>query len=135
MRAAIYEQNPSFPFSGYMASFTSVPKDLSKIKSKVALNMTKRQLLCFGTAILIGIPVYFLTKGAIGNSPAVLLMMGTMAPFFLLAMYERDGLPAEKVLRNYFRAKFFWPGIRPYRTDNFYEKLTAQEMEGYNAPS
>ena len=110
-----------------MAGFTSVPKDLNKIKSKVALNMTKRQLICFGTAAIIGVPTYLITRGAIGNTAAVLLMMGIMAPLFLLAMYERDGLPAEKIIRNYVRAKFFWVGVRPYRTDNFYENLIQKD--------
>ena len=109
-------------------AFTSVPKDLNKIKSKVALNMTKRQLICFGTAALIGIPTYLLTRGAIGNTAAVLLMMGVMAPLFLLAMYEKDGLPAEKLIRNYIRAKFYWPGVRSYKTDNFYTAITRKEI-------
>jgi len=110
-----------------MSNFTAIPKDLNMIKSRVALRMTKRQLICFGTAIVVGIPVYFLTRGAIGNSPAVLIMMGAMAPLFLLAIYEKDGLPAEVVMRNYIRAKFFWPGVRPFKTENFYEVLTEQE--------
>ncbi len=29
--------------------FVSVPKDLDKVKTKVALNLTKRQLVCFST--------------------------------------------------------------------------------------
>jgi hypothetical protein len=110
-----------------MASFTSVPKDLNKIKSKVALNRTKRQLICFGTAAVIGIPTYLLTRGAIGNTAAVLLMMGIMAPLFLLAMYERDGLPAEKLIRNYIRTKFYWAGIRPYKAKNFYENILEKD--------
>ena len=104
-------------------AYTSIPKDLSKIKSKIALNMSKRQLICFGTAAAIGIPTYLFTRGAIGNSPAVLLMMVIMAPLFLLAMYEKDGIPAEKVLRNYIRTKIFWPGIRHYKTENYYDGL------------
>jgi len=108
-------------------AFVSVPKDLNKIKSKVALNMTKRQLICFGTAALIGIPTYLLTRGTIGNTAAVLLMMGIMAPLFLLAMYEKDGMPAEKIIRNYIRTKFYWIGIRPYRTKNFYENITEKD--------
>jgi len=111
-----------------MAGFTSVPKDLDKIKSKVALNMTKRQLICFGTAAAIGIPTYLFTRGAIGNTAAVLLMMGIMAPLFILAMYEKDGLPAEKLIRNYIRAKFFWPGVRPFRVRNFYETIQKDEV-------
>ena len=108
-------------------AFCSVPKDLNKIKSKVALNMTKRQLICFGTAALIGVPTYLFTRGTIGNTAAVLLMMGIMAPLFLLAMYEKDGLSAEKIIRNYIRAKFYWAGIRPYRAQNFYENITEKD--------
>ena len=102
-------------------AFVTVPKDLSKVKTKVALNLTKRQLLCFGAAGLAGIPVYIFTRGAIGNSAAALLMIGLMLPFFFLAMYEKDGMPAEKVLRNMIRARFAWPGKRPYKTENLYE--------------
>ena len=105
-------------------AFVSVPKDLNKIKSKVVLNMTKRQLLCFGTAAIIGVPVYLFTRGVIGNTAAVLLMMVIMAPLFLLAMYEKDGLPAEKIIRNYIRTKFYFVGIRPYKATNFYETIS-----------
>jgi hypothetical protein len=102
-------------------AFVNVSKDLSKIKTKVALSLTKRQLICFGAAAAIGIPTYLLTRGAIGNSPAVLLMIGVMLPLFFLAMYEKDGMPAEIILRNIIRAKFLWAGTRPYKTENLYE--------------
>ena len=108
-------------------AFVSVPKDLNKIKTKVALNMTKRQLICFGTAAIIGIPTYLFTRGTIGNTAAVLLMMGIMAPLFLLAMYEKDGLSAEKIIRNYIRAKFYWVGIRPYKPENFYKTILKKD--------
>jgi len=104
-----------------------VPTDLSKIKSKIAFNLTKRQLICFGTAAVVGVPVYLLTRSAIGNSAALFLMIGIMLPAFLLAMYERDGLPAEKVVRNILRSRFLWPGIRPYKTENFYAILTKED--------
>ena len=104
-------------------AFVSVPKDLNRVKSKIAFNMTKRQLICFGVAAVIGIPTYILSRGAIGNSAAVLLMMGLMLPLFFIAMYEKDGQPAEKVIRNYVRTRFYWPGTRPYRTENFYISL------------
>ncbi|MDR1668982.1 MAG: PrgI family protein [Oscillospiraceae bacterium] len=100
-------------------AYVPVPKDLTKIKTKVALNLTKRQLLCFSLAAVIGVPAYLLTRGAIGGSGAVFLMIGLMLPFFFMAMYEKDGLSAEKVIRNYIRAKL-WPGVRPYRTVNIY---------------
>jgi len=107
--------------------YVPVHKDLSKIKSKIALNLTKRQLICFSIAGSIGVPVYLLTKDAIGSSAAVFLMIGLMLPFFFLAMFEKDDQPAEKILRNFIRAKYFYPKQRPYKTENMYRYL---EMEG-----
>ena len=104
-------------------AFVNVPKDLSRVKNKVAFSLTSRQLICFGAAAAVGIPVYILTRNTIGNSGAALLMIGLMLPLFFLAMYEKDGQPAEIILRNYLRARFFWPGTRPYRTENLYEIL------------
>ena len=106
--------------------YVPVPKDLNRVKTKVAFNLTKRQLICFGTAAVIGIPTYLFTRGAIGNEGAVLLMIGLMLPFFFLAMYEKDGQPAERILRNFLRARL-WPGKRVYRTNNLYQYL---EEEG-----
>ena len=107
--------------------YVNVPNDLSKIKTKVAFNLTKRQLVCFGGGALVGIPAYLLTRGAIGNTGAMFVMLGVMLPAFLLAMYERDGLPFEKVVRNIIRAKLTRPGIRPYKTQNIYAPFAGKE--------
>ena len=80
--------------------YVNVPNDLSKIKTKLAFNLTKRQLVCFGIAAAVGIPSYLLARSTIGNTGAMFLMMGVALPAFLLAMYEKDGLPFEKVVRN-----------------------------------
>lgn len=108
-------------------AFVPVPKDLSRVKSKLAFNMTKRQLLCFGSAAVVGIPAYLFTRGTIGNSAAALLMIAIMFPLFFIGIYEKDGQPAEKILRNIIHARFFWPGKRVYKTENLYEIL---EKEG-----
>ena len=108
-------------------AYVPVPKDLSKIKTKLAFNLTKRQLICFSAAASVGLPTYLLTRGALGNSAAMLLMIGLMLPCFLFAMYEKDGLPFEKVLRNIIRARFLTPRVRPYRTENFYAFLNRKE--------
>ena len=41
-------------------AYVSVPKDLTKVKNKVAFNLTKRQLICIGIGAAMGIPCYFL---------------------------------------------------------------------------
>ena len=48
--------------------YVNVPNDLSKIKTKMAFNLTKRQLVCFGSAGAVGIPAYLLTRGTLGIS-------------------------------------------------------------------
>jgi hypothetical protein len=107
--------------------YVNIPNDLGKIKTKVAFNLTKRQLLCFAGAAAVGIPTYLFTRSAIGNSVAMVLMIALMLPFFFFAMYERDGLPAEKVARNIIRVLFIRPGTRPYKTENMYAILTKEE--------
>ena len=101
-------------------AFVSVPKDLTKVKNKVVLNLTKRQLICLVIAAAVGLPFYFLTREWIGTSNAATGMVILMLPAFMFAMYEKDGLPFEKVVRNIIRAKFLRPGIRAYRTENIY---------------
>lgn len=110
-----------------MAISVPVPKDLSGIKTKVALNLTKRQIICFSGAAITGVPLYFLTKGVLGTQAAALIMVGVMLPFFFLAMYERDGFPAEKLLFFMIRQKMLKPGIRPYKSENLYEQLEERE--------
>lgn len=106
--------------------FVPVPKDLTKVKTKVALNLTKRQLVCFGLGGLVGIPTYIFTRGSIGNESAALLMIGLMLPFFMFGIYEKDGMGLEKVLKNFVSASFLRPPSRPYRTDNGYAALMRQ---------
>lgn len=110
-------------------AYVSVPNDLSRVKSKLALNLTKRQLICFGCAAAVGIPTYLLARSGIGTTGAMILMIALMLPFFFLAMYERDGLPFEKVVRNVARATFLWPRVRPYQTQNFYAYLNSHGKE------
>ena len=107
--------------------YVNVPNDLSKIKTKIAFNLTKRQLICFGIGAAIGVPTYLLSRSILGNTEALFAMLAIMLPAFMMAMYEKDGLPFEKVLRNIIRAKFTHPGIRPYRTENIYASFARKE--------
>ena len=111
----------------FMAISVAVPKNLSGIKTKVAMNLTKRQFVCFGGAGAVGVPFYLFTRGIIGTQASALIMVALMLPFFFLAMYEKDGFPAEKILYFMIRQKFLTPGIRPYRSENLYRKLEEKE--------
>ena len=101
-------------------AYVPVPKDLTRVKTKFLFNLTKRQVVCFGLGALVGVPVFFLTKGALGVSLAAALMIIVMLPFFMFALYEQHGQPLEVLLRHYIQARFVRPRTRVYETDNFY---------------
>ena len=102
-------------------AYVSVPKDLTKVKNKLAFNLTRRQLICIGIGAAMGIPFYFLTRNVIGMSNAATVMVLLMLPAFMFAMYEKDGQPLEEILMNIIRVKFLRPSVRKYETENYYE--------------
>jgi len=108
-------------------AYVPVPKDLNAVKTKVLLNLTKRQLICFGCGALIGVPLFFLLKTRISGSGAALCMMVVMLPAFLLGMYEKNGQPLEKIIKNILQVAFLRPKQRPYQTNNFYAVLERQD--------
>ena len=111
-----------------MAAYISVPRDLTKVKSKIFFNMTKRQLICFGLAALVGVPFFFLLKQSGNVSLAAICMIVIMMPFFFLAMYERDGMPLEVLVQHFIEAKFIRPQDRPFCTNNYYAALARQSQ-------
>ena len=104
-----------------------VHKDLTNIKRKVLFGLTGRQIICFGAAALVGVPLFFLLRGTVNSSTATLCMIFAMFPFFMFAMYEKNGQPLEKIIRNIVQVCFLRPKERPYETNNFYDLLDRQE--------
>lgn len=115
-------------------AYVSVPADLGRVRSRVMFGLTMRQLVCFGSGAAVGLPLYFGLKAGLGCSASIaaMAMVMTMLPFFLLAVYEKNGQPLEKVLANIISVIFRRPRQRPYKIDNFYALLGRQntlEME------
>ena len=108
-------------------AYVPVPKDLSAVKTKVMFNLTKRQLICFAAGAVVAIPLFFLCKTGMNTSAASLVMVLALMPFMLLAMYEKNGQPLEKIARNFIMVCFLRPKVRPYRTNNFYSMLERQD--------
>ena len=109
-------------------AYVPVPKDLTKVKSKLLFNLTKRQLICFGGGALIGVPLFFLLRGSLGASSAAILMVLSMLPLFVMGLYEKNGRPLEKVLGDVIQTVFLRPKRRPYQTDNLYAVLMRQQQ-------
>ena len=108
-------------------AYVPVPKDLNAVKTKVMFNLTKRQLICFGSGAAVAVPLFFLCKTFMNTTVAAILMILTLLPFMLMAMYEKNGQPLEKIVRNIVQVCFLRPKQRPYKTNNFYSVLERQE--------
>ena len=106
-----------------MAAYISVPRDLTKVKSKVAFNLTKRQLDLLVTSEVNEVTLFFVLRDSGGNTAATLGMMAVMLPAFFLGMFEKNGQPMEKLLSYYVQSRFVRPKIRPYKTNNYYALL------------
>lgn len=89
-------------------AYVTIPKDLSRIQSKVLFGLTKRQVICFGAAAL--------------------CMILVMLPFFLFAMYEKNGQPLEVFLGHLIQNKFIRPKVHIYQTNNLYSALVRQSQ-------
>lgn len=79
-------------------AYVKVPKDLTKVKTKVALNLTKRQLIGFSIAGIIGFPVYMLCKKFLSVDISMIFMGISVLPILFATLYEKDNLPFEKHL-------------------------------------
>ncbi|SDB44970.1 PrgI family protein [Pseudobutyrivibrio sp. YE44] len=108
------------------ASYVSVPRDLTRVKSKIVCNLTKRQLICFSVAALIGVPSFFLMKTVVPVNTAVMGMMIIMMPFFFLAMYEKNGQPLEVIMEHFISSQIVRPKKRKYKTKNYYAALAKE---------
>ena len=66
--------------------YVDVPLDITRIKVKFLFGLTKRQVICFGSGALVGVPLYLLVKTFLPSNIAALFMIGAMVPFFLFAL-------------------------------------------------
>ena len=90
-------------------AYVPIPKDLKKVKTKVAFNLTKRQLIGFTIAGLIGIPIYLFMRKVVPNDIAVIFLTLSTLPIFFITLFEKDGLPFEKYFKHIYLHKFYQP--------------------------
>ena len=93
-------------------AYVPIPKDLKKIRTKVAFNLTKRQLIGFTIAGLFGIPIYLFMKKYMANDIAILFLIVSTLPIFFITLFEKDGLTFEKYFKHIYLHKFYQPQKR-----------------------
>ena len=84
-------------------AYVIITKDLTEVKDKVAFGLTKRQMICFTLAGVVGAGSYFLFRNTLGSDIALLLLIALAAPFLLFGLYEKNGQPLEKVIPRQWR--------------------------------
>ena len=110
-------------------AYVQIPKDLNKVKTKVAFNLTKRQLIGFCAAGVVGFPTYFFCKDLFPSDVAVILMICATLPFFFMTFYEKDGLPFEKYAKFIYQHKVYQTHERR-KEANLEETKTARTKIG-----
>lgn len=106
-------------------AYVPVPKDLDKIKTKVAFNLTIRQLIGFAVAALIGIPVYLTVKKYLPNDVSTIFLLVSTLPIFYITFFDKDGLTFEKYFKYYYLHKFYQPQRRVRKEVYLEEKRKA----------
>lgn len=110
-------------------AYVQIPKDLAKVKTKIAFNLTKRQLIGFSLAGLVSIPVYLSVRESVGNDVGMLLLILLTFPFLFLTFYEKDGLPSEVYLKYIFLHQHYQPCVRYKSTDKRMEEVHARQKK------
>lgn len=93
-------------------SFVQIPKDIDKIKTKVAFGLTLRQLIGFLVAGVLGIPAYLLVRKFAAMDVAVLALIIADIPVFFVTFFEKDGMTCEEYCKYIYLHKFYQPKIR-----------------------
>ena len=93
-------------------AYVPIPKDLNRVKTKVAFNLTKRQLIGFTLAGLVGLPVYLFMRKIVPNDIAVIFLIASTLPIFFITLFEKDGLTFEKYFKYIYLHKFYQPQKR-----------------------
>lgn len=106
-------------------AYVPVPKDLDKIKTKVAFNLTIRQLIGFAVAALIGIPVYLTVKKYLPNDVSMIFLLVSTLPIFYITFFDKDGLTFEKYFKYYYLHKYYQPQRRVRKEVYLEEKRKA----------
>ncbi|MGU8717352.1 PrgI family protein [Clostridium perfringens] len=108
-------------------AYVGIPKDLGKVKTKVAFNLTKRQLIGFTLAGIVSIPVYLNTRTVLGNDVSMILLIILAFPFLFITFYEKDGLKAEEYFKAIYLHQFYQPKRRIKESE--YLKQRKEEMK------
>ncbi len=107
-------------------NFVPIPKDIESIKQKFILGLTKRQTICFGIGLVLGLAAFFGIKALIGGTTIAMMVLCIIAaPFIIAGIWEKNGIHFEEYVKNVitFLRK---PKIRTFQAENAYLEIERQ---------
>ncbi len=93
-------------------AYVPIPKDLNRVKTKIAFNLTKRQLIGFSIAAIVGFPTYLFARKLLPNDVAIIFMIIITLPIFFITLFEKDGIRFERYFKYIYQNRFYQPKIR-----------------------
>lgn len=103
--------------------YVRVPRDLSNFKPKFFFGLTSRQVVCFGSALAVGLPTYTILRQYIPQDPSLYIAMAAAFPFAAFGIFKKNGLPLEKFIGSFVRCRILTPRKRRYQTQCYYQLL------------
>ncbi len=113
-----------------MSVSVSIPKEITEYEEKIMFGLSLRKLICFSTAVVLGIGSYFLLTKVFGltmNSASYVIIIEAM-PLMALGFVKKEGMPFEKYFALMVRHKI---GIKKlsYETELVIDKLPGSADE------
>lgn len=108
-----------------MTHYVKIPKDLSLIKQKFILGLTKRQAICFGIGAAMGGAAFFICNSIIGFQAACFALCICAGPALFCGMFSKNGMPFEQYLKlmiTFLRK----PKARTYQSENTFSIVERQ---------
>ncbi|MFJ7954303.1 PrgI family protein [Lysinibacillus sp. NPDC096418] len=103
----------------------SIPKELKSIKSKLFLGLTKRQLIGFGIALGLALPVFFMLK-KFNLNLAMYGLFFTALPIIFGTIFTKDGMPGETWVKIILEYKYLNPQQRCFKVSKSNRRLAAE---------
>ncbi|MED4455630.1 PrgI family protein [Metabacillus fastidiosus] len=92
----------------------SIPKELKNIKSKLFFGLTKRQLIGFGIALALGLPVFLLLK-KFSLDIGMFGLFFVALPIIFCTIFTKNGMPAETWIKIMLEYKYLYPQKRYFK--------------------
>lgn len=109
-------------------AYVNMTKDFSEVRKTISgLGLTKRQLVAFLLAALVGLPLFLAVKPYIGMTYAIIVMAVAAFPICFFILFKKDGLHMEVHARYWYETHFVRNTDRPYQTANLYELMQEKE--------